>query len=250
MTLPEPFLTKPISHRGFHDLSSGRAENSLKSFQAAIDAGYGIELDLQLSKDGIAMVFHDYELSRLTKEVGPVAQRTSAELGEIALTSDGGTIPTLKQTLDLVKGAVPLLIEIKDQDGVLGPNVGALEHATLSALDGYSGDVALMSFNPHSVAIFAQQAPHIPRGLVTAAYEPQGWPTIPAQRRDELRPIPDFDRVGACFISHEAADLDRERVAELKADGANILCWTIRSKEEEENARRIVDNVTFEGYAA
>ncbi len=250
MTLPQSFLERPITHRGLHDKSDTRAENSLKSFQAAIDRGYGIELDLQLSKDGVAMVFHDYELSRLTCESGATAQRTAQELNDIALLNDGGPIPTLTQVLDLVDGRVPLLIEIKDQDGIMGPNVGPLEKATADALKSYKGDAAIMSFNPHSIAAIKSHNTGRPLGLVTAAYDADGWSTIPAARRDELRQIPDFDRVNACFISHEAADLDRERVAELKAAGHHILCWTIRSSAQEKEARRIVDNVTFEGYLA
>jgi len=250
MSLPPNFFLRPITHRGLHDLKAGRAENSVKSFEAAIEHGYGIELDLQLSKDGIAMVFHDYELSRLTAETGPVAQRTAAELAKIPLSNDGGGIPTLSQVLKLVDGQVPLLIEIKDQDGIMGPNVGPLEETTAATLANYDGDVAVMSFNPFSVAAMQGHSPNIPRGLVTSAYTAEDWPTIPATRRDALRGIPDFDRVGASFISHEAEDLDRPRVADLKTQGASILCWTIRSTEDETHARRIVDNVTFEGYLA
>lgn len=250
MMLPKSFLTNPITHRGLHNLVEGRAENSLASFEAAITHGYGIELDLQLSKDGVAMVFHDYELSRLTDAVGATAQRTAEELGGIALKGDGGGIPPLAQVLKVVDGRVPLLIEIKDQDGAMGPDVGSLEKAAARALDGYVGDAALMSFNPHSVAALTDLAVHRPLGLVTSAYIAEDWPVVPEARRDELRDIPDYDRVGASFISHEAEDLDRARVSELKSKGAHILCWTIRSADQERQARRIVDNVTFEGYLA
>ena len=250
MSLPASFLTIPFAHRGFHDRKAGRVENSLKSFQAAIDAGYGIEMDLQMSKDGHAMVFHDDLLDRLTAEQGPVKGRTRAALEAIPLKDDGGTIPALETVLALVAGRVPLLIEIKDQDGAMGPDVGPLERATCDLLKGYDGDVALMSFNPHSVAACAEYAPAIPRGITTSSYEAQFWPEVPDQVRDVLRDIPDYDRVGACFISHESTDLDRPRVADLKATGAHILTWTIRSAKAEAEARRIVDNITFEGYAA
>ncbi|PUB15525.1 glycerophosphodiester phosphodiesterase family protein [Yoonia sediminilitoris] len=250
MTLPTSFFARPITHRGLHDRKAGRVENSVKSFQAAIDAGYGIELDLQLSSDGHAMVFHDDLLDRLTSETGPVCDRTRAELEQVALTDDGSLITALDDVLTLVSGRVPLLIEIKDQDGAMGADVGTLEAATVAALDGYSGDVALMSFNPHAVAAVATLAPHIPRGIVTSSYAPKVWPEVPPERQDELRDIPDFGPVGACFISHEASDLDRPRVAELKAQGAHILCWTIRSPQAEAKARKIADNVTFEGYLA
>jgi glycerophosphoryl diester phosphodiesterase len=250
MTLPASLLTIPFAHRALHDRKAGRVENSLKSIQAAIDAGYGIEIDLQLSADGHAMVFHDDLLDRLTAGAGPVNARTRAALEAIPLTDDGGTIPALDTVLQLVAGRAPLLIEIKDQDGAMGPNVGDLERATAKALAGYKGDVAVMSFNPHSVAAMAEVAPAIPRGITTSSYKAIWWPKVPAARRNELRAIPDYDRVGASFISHESTDLDRPRVAELKTAGAAILTWTIRSAKAEADARRIVDNVTFEGYLA
>ena len=250
MTLPASFFARPIAHRALHDRKAGRVENSVKSIQAALDASYGIEIDVQLTSDGHSMVFHDDLLDRLTDEVGPVRGRTRAELEAIALTDDEGMIPSLEKVLEMVAGQVPLVIEIKDQDGAMGPDVGPLEAATCAAMQGYTGDVALMSFNPHAVAACAELAPDIPRGIVTSGYEAVFWPEVPAETRDTLREIPDYDRVGACFISHEAADLDRPRVAALKAQGAKILTWTIRSAKEEADARRIVDNVTFEGYLA
>lgn len=250
MKLPQAFLDRPITHRGLHDVTAGRPENSREAIQAAIDANYGIEIDLQLSNDGAAIVFHDYHLGRLTDAQGPVAQRSKADLHAIALKGGASGIPTLSEVLDLVDGQVPLLIEIKDQDGQMGPNVGALEQATAAALVGYRGDVAVMSFNPHATMAFGETAPDIPRGLVTSAYTPNVWATLPTSVCDTLRDIPDYDRTGACFISHEAADLARPRVAELKAAGAAILCWTIRSAAEDAKARKIADNVTFEGYLA
>lgn len=250
MTLPTSLLTRPISHRGLHDVFDGRPENSIEAFKAAMDADYGIELDLQLSKDGVAMVFHDYHLARLTTETGPVAQRTAAQLGAIPLIGGETTIPTLAAVLDLIAGKVPLLIEIKDQDGEMGPNVGPLEEATAAALRDYPGPVAVMSFNPHAVTAFGKAAPSVPRGLTTSAFELSDWAPLPGAVCSRLREIPDYDSCGASFISHEAADLARPRVADLKGDGAHILCWTIKSAEQEEQARQVADNVTFEGYRA
>ena len=222
----------------------------MKSIKAAIDAGYGIEVDVQLTSDGHAMIFHDDLLDRLTAQTGPVRARSRAALETIALSGDGGTIPALDDVLAVIAGRVPLLIEIKDQDGGMGTDIGPLEQATAQALDGYAGDVALMSFNPHSVAKLATLAPDRPRGLTTSSYQAALWPDVPEETRDRLRDIPDYDRVGACFISHEASDLDRPRVSALKAQGAHILCWTIRSAAAEADARRVADNVTFESYLA
>jgi glycerophosphoryl diester phosphodiesterase len=248
--LPESFLRLPIAHRALHDRAQGVIENSRLAIRAAIAAGYGIEIDLQLSSDGVAMVFHDEALDRLTGETGLVNARTATDLGRIRLRDSADTIPTLAEVLDLIGGRVPLLIEVKDQSLTLGATDGRLEAATAATLQSYRGDVALMSFNPHAVALLADLAPHLPRGLTTSAYDPADWAPLPAAACDRLRAIPDYDATGASFISHEARDLARPRVAELKAQGAAILCWTIRSPQAEAEARRYADNITFEGYPA
>lgn len=246
--LPPEFLTRPIAHRALHDRAAGRPENSAEAIQAAIDAGFGIEIDLQLSRDQVAMTFHDYDLGRLTGSNGAVAQQTAGALGKTILTGGDSGIPTFRETLEQVAGQVPLLVELKDQDGALGPNIGALEAAVAADLAGYAGPVALMSFNPHAIVEMARLCPDIPRGLVTTTYPAADWPTVPAARRAELAEIPDFDTAGCSFISHEAALLDHPPVHALKARGMAVLCWTIRSTEEEAQARKIADNITFESY--
>lgn len=248
--LPEVFLSRPIAHRAYHDRAQGRPENSRAAVRAAVAAGYGIEIDLQPSADGVPMVFHDEWLDRLTAETGPVNARRAAELGQIGLVHGSEGIPTLAEVLEIVGGRVPLLIEIKDQDGQMGEGIGPLEEAAARVLAGYDGPVAVMSFNPHSVAAMARLAPGIPRGLTTSAWDAADWAPVAPAVCDRLRDIPDYDRTGACFISHEWADLARPRVAALKAAGAAVLCWTIRSPEEEAQARAVAQNVTFEGYAA
>ncbi len=248
--LPAAFLTRPIAHRALHDVTDGRPENSRAAVQAAIDHGYGIEIDLQLSADGQAMVYHDYDLDRLTGETGRLRDRSAAELARFSLKHGAEGIPTLADVLDLVAGRVPVLIEIKDQDGALGPDIGLLEDATLAALDSYPGDVAIMSFNPHSVARIAAQRPDLPVGLTTCAFLKQDWTSIPDARLVELRCIPDFARTNSSFVSHNAADLAAPRLRELLKSGANVLCWTIQSPQAEAQARKFAQNVTFEGYLA
>lgn len=248
--LPDSFLRLPIAHRALHDRSKGRIENSPAAIKAAVEAGYAIEIDLQLSADGAPMVFHDEDLDRLTDETGPLKTRTAADLGRIRLKGSTDTIPTLAEVLNLIGGKVPLLIEIKDQTLIMGPTDGRLEAATAAALKDYKGEVALMSFNPHSVAHMARLAPDLPRGITTSAYDPDDWAPLPKDVCDRLRPIPDYDATGSSFISHEGRDLARPRVAELKSQGAAILCWTIRSPADEAKVRAIADNVTFEGYLA
>ncbi|SMX30729.1 glycerophosphodiester phosphodiesterase family protein [Actibacterium lipolyticum] len=248
--LPNALLTTPLAHRAFHDKAQGRPENSIAAIRAAVAAGYGIEIDVQPSADGVAMVFHDYDLGRLTAHKGPIRQRSAAELAQIGLLGGNEAVPTLAAVLAEVAGHVPLLIEIKDQDGVMGPNVGALEDAVADDLKAYQGDVALMSFNPHSVFALAKSAPNRPRGITTCGYHAEDWPLLPEPTRAKLRTIPDYRDVGASFISHGWQDLKDPRVAELKSAGAKVLCWTIRSTSDEATARQVADNITFEGYKA
>ena len=250
MTLTADFLRLPLAHRALHNRADRCPENSPAAIRTAVAAGYGIEIDVQGTQDGQAVVFHDEWLERLTDATGFVKDHTAAELGRIPLRDADDTIPTLPQVLAMVAGRVPLLIEIKDQTDRMAQTDGRLEAAVVHALDGYAGPVAVMSLNPHAVANMARLAPQIPRGLTTAAYDHAGWAPLPPDRCDELRKIADYDQVGACFISHEAADLARPRVAELKAKGAAILTWTIRSAQQETKARDIADNITFEGYLA
>lgn len=248
--LSSEFLSTPFAHRGYHDLAQGCPENSRSAFLAAVRAGYGIELDLQLSSDGDAIVFHDYDLGRLTGQNGAVRQSNTADLGKLRLAGSNETIPTLTQVLELVGGRVPLLIELKDQDGALGSDVGLLEQATCTALASYKGPAALMSFNPYSVACFKEMAPTIPRGLTTGSFSNAKWHMVPASTLNKLQSIPDYDRVGACFISHAVDELSDARVSALKDDGTSVLCWTVRSQAQETAARKFADNVTFEGYVS
>ncbi len=248
--LPRAFLGAPLTHRGYHDLRAGRVENSLSAFSAAIAAGYGIECDIQLSADGVPVVFHDDDLDRVAEAQGPVIAQTAAELGRIGLKGSTDTIPSFAEMLALVRGRAALLIELKDQSGDMSETDARLETAVVRALEGYDGPVALMSFNPHTIAHLARLAPHLCRGIVTCSWKPEECAPVTPADCDRLRAIPDYDRTSSSFISHEVADLTRTRVAELKRQGAKVLCWTVRSPAVEAEARRVADNVTFEGYPA
>ena len=238
-------LLPPVAHRGLH--GNGRSENSVAAFAAAIAKGYGIELDIQMSADGEAMVFHDYELSRLTHEKGPTRQRTAAELGTMTL-ADGSNIPTLRDVLKQVSWQVGVLVEIKDRDGAMGPDIGPLEARVAKILNEYRGPVAVMSLNPHAVYHMQRLAPDVPRGLTTCSFSAENWPLIPRKRADELIEIPDFEATGACFISHHFKSLELPAVNRIRQGGDPVLSWTIRSEDEAHEARRLADNITFEGF--
>lgn len=246
--LPRGLLTRPIAHRGLHDRRAGRIENSISAIQAAIDKAYAVEIDLQLSSDWQPVVFHDAGLERLTSARGRVRDLSARALSELTLVGGTDRISRLSEVLDLVAGRTSVLIELKDQTGNLSESDGRLESATARLLAHYTGEVAVMSFNPDSIRLMAELAPEIPRGLVTCAFDEGDWEQLSIARREYLRRITDHDATKSSFASHDATDLDRPRIAELKASGCFILCWTIRSPAEEEQARKIADNITFEGY--
>lgn len=246
--LPPQFLTMPIAHRGLH--GPGVPENSLASFRAAIAAGYAIECDIQHLADGTPIVFHDYDLDRMAGEEDFVADLSPEDLAEYRLARSEEKIPTLQEMLREVAGRTPLLIEIKDQDGRLGENIGDLQDRVAEALRGYDGPVAVMSFNPETVARFHAAAPEIAVGLTTEGFEAEDWPMLDDDTRSKLAAIVDYERTGASFISHHFVDLGNPAVHSLKAQGVPVICWTVRTPEEEALARQVADNITFEDYAA
>lgn len=156
-------LGAQYAHRGLHD--SEHAENSLSAFRRAVESGYGIELDVRLSKDGVLVVFHDDTLERVADEEGRVIDYTADELAAMHLCGTEEGIPTLEQVLKLVNGRVPLLIEIKE-----GASDSSVSLATAEMLKGYSGPLLIESFNPLSLSRIKEALPQVPRGLLCDHY--------------------------------------------------------------------------------
>jgi glycerophosphoryl diester phosphodiesterase len=248
MNLLAPFINGPIAHRTLHDVKSGIPENSWEGLEKAISRGYAIEIDLQLSRDGIPVVFHDYKLNRVTDEIGFISDRRAAELEKIVLKGGQKGIPRFDAFMSYIAGRVPVLIELKDQDGTLGDTPSVFESAVCKTLENYTGPVAIMSFNPFMIERCAKLLPNIPRGLITEVFKQDEWPNISKLRCDKLTKISDYFTAGATFISHDHMDLKSDEVDRLKKAGATILCWTVRTQNEDNEARKIADSVTFENY--
>lgn len=223
------------AHRGLH--GGGRVENSPSAFAAAIERGLGIECDVQRSGDGQAVVFHDWDLDRLTGESGAVKARDAAELGTITLTGSSETIPTLTKLLAQIGGRVPLLIEIKSKREV---RFAPLCFAVRRALEGYRGPVAVMSFDPRAVAWFARHAPHIVRGLVVTE---EGSRTLSGRFRRQLA----LWRSKAEFLAYDVRDLPSRFASAQRKRGLPLLTWTVRSEELGERARVHADAPIAEG---
>jgi glycerophosphoryl diester phosphodiesterase len=223
------------AHRGLH--GPGLPENSLAAAEGAIAAGLGIECDVQLSWDGEALVFHDWELDRLTGERGPVASRTAAELEAIALIGGDGRIPRLPVFLDLVGGRVPLLVEIKARREI---DPAPLCRAVLRGLGGYSGPVAIMSFDPRVPRWFGRYAPQVVRGLVVTEENDRGFKG--AFRRHLWLWIARPD-----FLAYDIRDLPSRFAAAQRKRGLPLLTWTVRTPELRERAEMHADAPIAEG---
>jgi glycerophosphoryl diester phosphodiesterase len=223
------------AHRGLH--GPGVAENSPTAFDLAIRAGLGIECDIQKSGDGRAVVFHDWDLDRLTAESGAVSSRSASALSRTALREGGDTIPSLDAFLEQVAGRAPLLIEIKSKrDKRIGPICLAVRRA----LEGYRGLHAVMSFDPRVPKWFAEQSPRTVRGLVVTEEDRPGlrgkWERHSALWHGQ----PDF-------LAYDVRDLPSEFAASQRARGLPVLTWTVRSAALAEVASAHADAPIAEG---
>lgn len=236
----------PIAHRGLHDIAHGIVENSLSAFRAAIAAGYAIELDLQPSVDGEAMVFHDETLDRLTEASGKVSARSAQELSALKLAGSSDTIPKLAQVLDLVAGKVPLLVEIK----AWTRRVGDLEARTAELLRDYRGPVAVQSFNPLTLRWYRRHAPVIPRGLLSTDYRAAVPFRLSRRTRFALRHLLTAPVIRPHFIAYDVHALPALAPKIARALGLPLIAWTVASEQERRIGARYADNIIFEGFRA
>jgi glycerophosphoryl diester phosphodiesterase len=225
-------IARPFAHRGLH--GGGRIENSRAAFAAAIAAGSGIELDVQASADGDAMVFHDADLARLADARGALAAWSAAELGRFRLNGSNETIPTLSEILALIAGRAPLLIELKSPNR----SVAALCRSVAAALSGYRGAVGVMSFNPEVGRWFARHAPERLRGLVVTEQKK-------GLRGFAERPLALW-RSRADFLAYDIRDLPSRFAGARRASGMPVLTWTVRTLAERARAAEYASQIIYE----
>jgi glycerophosphoryl diester phosphodiesterase len=244
-TLPDWFAARPIAHRAYHDAASGRIENTLSAVQAAIDHRFAIEVDLQLTRDGSVVVFHDDTVDRLLQATGRVDAMTLAELKATSFRQGGDTVPTLEELLAKVTGKVPLVIELKsDWNGNR-----RLEQAVAPILAAYDGPAVVMSFDPASMAVMQWLLPEVPRGIVADRYtDLNEWGFLSPRQRFELRNLSAVPHVGASFISYDHNGLPSFAPSKMRTLGLPVITWTIRSREQAARIAPFVDQITFEGF--
>ena len=229
------FLThKPIAHRGLHDGNQDCFENSLSAFDAAIAGDFAIELDVQLSADNKAIVFHDRELDRLTAESGTVAARSASELRHIMLGGTSDHVPTLAETLERIDGRVPVVIEMKDN----GARNSELAKAVASDLEDYDGPAAVMSFDHDLLAAFSDTGSDAPLGLTAEGIGAHAL----AEHNKALA-------YGISFVSYHVKALPNRFVDHVRKElGLPVITWTVRTPEDVEATRLHADQMTFEGF--
>jgi len=239
--VPREYTQVKYAHRGLH--GEGRAENSMSAFRAAIDAGFGIELDVRLSSDGVLVVFHDDTLDRVTGVSGRVDAFTARELSEISLSGTADTVPTFREVLELIDGRVPLLIEIKEDAGK-----SAVSSATAEIMRDYKGAYLVQSFNPLSLRNYAKGMPSTPRGILSHRYyeyEPYRKPLYFLLQCLLLNRL-----CRPSFVSYDfrhASNLSFKIARSLFR--ATTFAWTVRSKEDEALAKKHgFSTIIFENF--
>ena len=240
---------RPIAHRGLHDRAAGIIENSAGAVRRAVEAGYAFEVDVQISRDGEAVVFHDDTLDRLTAETGRVADRTAAELCTIPLidSAEGDRIWTLAELLALVAGRVPFVVEIKS----LGDGDTRLARRTAELLTAYDGFAAAKSFDRRMVREVKRAAPDLPRGIIGCAFKPDDreWRAMSSARRFVDRNLLHWPLTRPHFISWDVSDLPRRAVdIAHRLTGAPVMTWTVRTPFDQARAALYADQMIFEGF--
>ena len=232
------FLTRqPFAHRGLHG-AQGVPENSRAAFERAIAAGHGIELDVRLTADKDAVVFHDAELPRLVNAGGRIADLTTGELGAFRLSGTNEPIRTLREVLSDIGGRAPTLVEVKSP-GRRG--YGSLCRAVRRAMEGANNWTAVMSFDPRIVRWFREHSPQTVRGLAV---------TLEGSGNSGLRGW--LSRTFAAhaarphFIACDIKALPLGFAAKQRRKGRPVLAWTVRSEEERERAKAYADQIIFE----
>ena len=229
-----------FAHRGLH--GNGRAENSVSAFRAAVDAGYGIELDVRLSKDGELVVFHDDTLKRVTGVDGRVDEYTADELANFKLLGTDDGVPRFSEVLEIVGGKVVLLVEIKE-----APGNAAVSEKTAEMLSAYDGPYIVESFNPLSLATVEKRLPKVARGILSQKYYAYKNYRKPLYFLLQCLLLNRICKPAFIAYDHRHASCVSLRIARLL--GAVTFAWTVKSAEDEARAyKNGFDSIIFEGY--
>ncbi len=231
--------TPPIAHCGLHNDTI--PENSLPAFENAVKHGYAIELDVSPTLDGVAVTH--YQTVIKTHKIVELSSLKESELAEQKIINTSHHIPTLSEVFSLVNGKTPIFIDIKQ----FKKKTGLFEGRLLNLIRNYKGQVAVMAFNPYVIKWFKENAPDIPRGLLTTIWKKNmlGCPKSAFVRYALSNNIL-YKKGDADFLSINIDDIPTKLPS--KFDNLPILGWTIDSQQYYEEKKRYVDNIIFENF--
>ena len=217
------------AHRGLHDVSQGRPENSMAAFRAAVEAGFGAELDVHLMADGKLAVVHDSDLSRVCGKAARIEDLTAADLPDYPLQGTEETIPLFQDVLDLFEGKTPLVVELK----VERDNAAALTDAAMALLGNWNGTYCVESFHPGALLRLKAKYPQVLRGQLSQNFMKAGaagGQALPARFLLTNLLTSAFTRPD--FIAYNWKDRDNVSLRLMKKlYGVHEVAWTVRDRE-------------------
>jgi len=239
-----PFMGALYAHRGLHDNERDAPENSMSAFRKAVEAGYGIELDVQLTRDKVAVVFHDATLKRVCGAEGKVSDFTYEELLQFSLCGTSEKIPRFEEVLRMTDGRVPMIIEYKAPgvDVEVCPVADAL-------LQKYRGAYCIESFNPMVLVWYRRHRKHVMRGQLSTSYTKDGEKGYPGGVLWLMHHLlfnfltkPDFIAYNHKYYRDRSRSLCRYLYK------CTSVAWTIGSQEELDSRKRDFDLFIFEAF--
>ena len=236
-----PFMEHYYAHRGFHDNNTDAPENSKPAFKAAVANGYGIELDVLLTKDNIPVVYHDEKIQRGLKQPGYIWDYTYDELMQFELFNSKERIPKLKEVLDIVDAKVPLIVEIKCENG----NTKVCEEA-YRVLKDYKGVYCIENFHQLAVRWFKKNVPHILRGQLASDFYKSGdkrpYMFVHGHLMFNFLGRPDFISYDCQYPDELSGRICKKLFKSLP------VAWTIRSQQKLDEVKDKFALFIFEGF--
>jgi glycerophosphoryl diester phosphodiesterase len=243
---PKWLTARPVAHRGLHDAARGIIENMPGAAKAAIAGNFAIEVDVQLTADGEAMVHHDDALGRLTEGSGTLLSKTAAELKTVSFKETDEHMMSLADLCALVVGRTPLVIEVKSHfDGDR-----RLVRRMAEVLASYQGPVAAMSFDPDQVLALKETMPKLPRGIIAQrSYDDDYWSKLTQAQRDNMLYLRHGFHTEPHFVAYWVDQLPAPAPwIARNIFGLPLLTWTVRTTEQRRRAALYADQMIFEGF--
>lgn len=239
-------VARPIAHRGLHDRTAGIIENTTSAFRAAIAGGFAMECDVQITADGEAAVFHDFDLARLTTGAGKVAATSMAALRKLTVRDSTDRVGSLQEMFDTVAGRALIVCEIKSTfvgDMRLTERVAALAR-------GYAGPLVIKSFDPAVIIHWNSLATGIPAGIVAQLdYAHHEYDGCTPSQKHAMANLLHFAESRPAFLSWHVRDLPCAAPHLCRVGlGLPVMTWTVRSPDDRALAAAHADQMVFEGF--